>query len=93
VSYEVIVTPSAQRDFDRLPDQMHSRVSDRLRSVAKEPRPPGARRVQDMPAGNYRLRVGDCRIGYAVDDKARTVRVWQIADRKRFYQQMKRRRV
>jgi mRNA-degrading endonuclease RelE of RelBE toxin-antitoxin system len=48
--------------------------------------------LKGAPTGNYRLRVGDHRMGYAVDDEARTVTVWLIAARKRFYQQMRRRR-
>jgi len=91
VSYGLELEERATKDLHALPDAAYHRVVAALKKLADNPRPAGLVAIKGRP-GDYRIRVGTYRIGYEVDDKARVVTVWEIGDRKRFYQQAKRRR-
>ncbi len=92
MSYAVVFIEAAEKDLDRLVPDMRRRVLVALSSLEENPRPSGIVAIKSAPPGHYRLRLQNIRVGYQVDDKTRTVTVWQIGDRKRFYDQAKRRR-
>ncbi len=92
MSYTVVFTEAADKDLDRLAPDLRRRVLAMLAMLEDDPRPAGIVAIKSAPPHYYRLRLQDLRIGYQVDDKARTVIIWQIGDRKRFYDQAKRRR-
>lgn len=92
MSYQVRLTPSAEKDLKTLPRQAQPNIVRQLQELADNPRPPGAIRVKSQPPGNYRVRCGDIRVGYEVQDAEQTVIVWQIGDRKRFYDKARRHR-
>ena len=92
MSYQVRMTPAAEKDFKGLAKAVRVQVAKQLRRLAEDPRPPGAARVRSRPSGDYRVQVGSYRVGYEINDEQQTVTVWQIGDRKRFYDRAKRRR-
>jgi len=92
VSYVVRLTPAAQNDLKGLPDALRFRVVQKLKELADDPRQPGAVAIRSRARGTYRVRIGDYRIGYEVDDRAQTVKVWQIGSRDRFCERGTRRR-
>lgn len=92
MSYQVRMTPAAEKDLKGLPKAVRVQVAKQLRRLAEDPRPPGAAPVKNRLQGDYRVRVGNYRVGYEVDDQQQTVTVWQIGDRKRFYDRARRRR-
>lgn len=91
MSYEVVLLPSAERDLDALPTDVRRRIARRLLALENDPRPAGIAALKGCPPGTYRLRVGNYRASYRVDDTARTVSVLHIGDRKRFYDGYRRR--
>lgn len=62
---------------------MPSRVVDRIRSLAEEPRPRGCERLSAQEC--YRIRQGDCRVVYGIDDGLRTVEIVKIGHRGEVY--------
>ena len=92
MSYTLTATPRANRDLDALPEAVRKAIGLRIDALSTTPRPPGIVRVESQPPGNYRLRVRDYRVGYFVDDEARTVTVWQVGHRSKFYDRATRRR-
>lgn len=62
---------------------MRERVGEAIDGLAAEPRPRGA--VKLAGRDDFRIRVGDYRIVYAVDDKKRLVLVARIAHRREVY--------
>jgi mRNA interferase RelE/StbE len=82
--YQVEMRPPAAKALDRLPRDARRRVLDKAHSLADNPRPHGSMKLQ----GNlnlYRIRVGDWRIVYAIDDPRQSVTITIIADRKDVY--------
>jgi len=77
--YRVELAPAAQRQLRRLPPGDAARLRGPILALAPAPRPPGAVKLADSDF--WRLRVGDLRIVYVVDDAARLVVVLKVARR------------
>jgi mRNA interferase RelE/StbE len=92
VTYSVTATEPAKRDLKELSPQLRDPVLDLFVALAADPRPPGAKALRTGRRHSYRVRIGDLRVGYAVDDRAHVVTVWGVGDRKRFYDLIERRR-
>ncbi len=66
MGYEVIVERKARKAIARLPQAVYDRVMRAIDNLAEDPRPRQSRQLQGSPA--RRLRVGDYRIVYDIDD-------------------------
>ena len=84
-SYRVSLTASAEKELHRLPAQMVARIVPHLEGLASAPRPPGCKKLRGGD-NEWRVRVGDYRSVYEIDDKARTVDVTRIAHRREVYE-------
>ena len=82
-SYSVVIKKSAERELRALPKEDLRRVVDRIRALAGDPRPHGNEKIPGQE--RYRIRQGDYRIVYAVDDEGRTVEIVKIGHRREVY--------
>ena len=82
-SYRVLVKRSAAKELEALPLKDRRRVARRIRGLAAEPRPPGCEKLSGQE--KFRLRQGDYRILYAVDDTELTVTVVKLGHRRDVY--------
>ena len=83
MKYEVRIIPAAEREMNKLPTPVHTRVSRRILSLEDNPRPRGAKKLSGRE--EYRLRVGDCRVLYTIDDKECMVTVFAVGHRREVY--------
>ena len=83
MAYTVEIKRSAEKELDRLPAKIHKNVSSRILALENSPRPPGALKLQG--GDGYRLRVGDYRVLYTIDDSTRRVFIYSIAHRREAY--------
>lgn len=81
--YKVYLDPVAQRQRKNLPSGVQSRVDEALRKLADDPRPAGCRKLTD--SDDWRVRVGDYRIVYGIDDTAREVVIGWVGLRRDAY--------
>lgn len=81
--YEVIFKPSAEREFHKLPQPIQIRVARELATLAQNPRPAGCAKLKARPG--YRIRIGNHRVIYTIDDTSRIVRILAIGDRRDIY--------
>ena len=84
-SYRVELKPSASKELGRLPDRVIARIVPRLEGLAANPRPPGCKKLQGGDK-EWRIRVGDYRVVYTVDDHNRLVEVTHIRHRSVVYE-------
>lgn len=82
--YCVALTTSAERELQRLPGPVVARIVPRVERLASEPRPPGCRKLKGGDR-EWRIRVGDYRIVYEINDRARKIDVTRIAHRREIY--------
>jgi mRNA interferase RelE/StbE len=84
-NYRVALTSSAEKELHGLPRKVIARVVPRLERLVSAPRPPGCKKLKGGD-NEWRIRVGDYRIVYVIDDTARTVDVTRIAHRREVYE-------
>jgi mRNA interferase RelE/StbE len=77
--WRVELAPAAQRQLRKLPPDATARVRGPILALGRDSRPPGAVALAGSPS--WRLRVGDVRIVYVIDEAARTVVVLRVARR------------
>jgi mRNA interferase RelE/StbE len=84
-SYAVEVKPAARRELEALPDHLLSRVVRKLESLGHNPRPEGCKKLRGYK-NQWRVRVGDWRVLYIIDDMTKLVSVTRIAHRREVYE-------
>lgn len=84
MSYSVEFTTRAERDFLALGQSDQRRIARKVDALATNPRPPGCRKLSG-PDGFYRIRIGDCRVIYRVEDRKLLVLVIRIGHRRDIY--------
>ncbi len=78
--YQVVTKPAVDRSFGRKPRELQRRLAEAMRGLAANPRPPGAAPVLSRP-GALRIRVGDWRLIYSINDEQRLVTILEIMPR------------
>ncbi len=71
-SYRVALTEGAEKELHGLASKVVARILTRIEDLAASPRPPGCRKLKGGDK-EWRIRVGDYRIVYEVDDAAKTM--------------------
>ena len=77
--YRVDLSPAAQRQLRRLPPGDAAKLRGPILALGIDPRPPGATKLVD--ADVWRLRVGELRVLYSIEDPDRLVVVLRVARR------------
>ena len=83
MNYRVFILPSAQKELERLPQATFERVRNAVLTLAHDPRPPGCSKLKGREG--WRVREGDYRVLYEIDDQQRTVTVLRIRHRRDVY--------
>ena len=84
MTYTILLAPPAERQLKALIEPVQKRIVKRLRTLKDTPRPQGVKKL----AGEenlYRIREGDYRIVYTIQDKKLIILVVKIGDRKEIY--------
>ena len=84
MSYAVLIPKPVQKQLNDLPEEVRSRIVEKLLSLAQDPRPPGVKKLKGLE-NEYRVRVSDYRVRYEVDDETLTVVVLHCKHRKDVY--------
>jgi mRNA interferase RelE/StbE len=86
--YQVEIYPSALRALAQLPQPSQDALKDKLKKLVNDPRPYGSEELEGKK-GYYRIRQGNYRAIYVVDDRIVRVVVVKIGDRKEIYRNLK----
>jgi len=84
MKYTVIISRASQKVIDRLDGDMYSRIIHKIETLEDNPRPMGVEKLTG-PDNLYRVRVGDWRIVYAIQDRRLVVLVVKVAHRREVY--------
>ena len=83
--YVVEIKPSARRELENLSDSLITRLVPKIEALAANPRPSGCRKLRGYK-DFWRVRVGDYRVVYIIDDDRKVVSVTRIAHRRDVYE-------
>ena len=81
MTYLVRLESAAEHDLRRISRDAMRRIDSKLTGLARNPRPRGVVKLQGREGAGWRLRVGEYRILYTIDDDARLVTVYRIRPR------------
>ncbi len=81
MSYEVIIQPAAQRRIKKLAQAVQRDLIAAIEGLAVEPRPAHCKKLKGR-SHQYRIRLGDYRIIYSVEDRVLIVRVLNVGHRR-----------
>ena len=85
MSYRVILSTTAQKELEALQDADVKRVRKKVLELAENPRPPGCRKLKGYDNRCWRVRAGDYRILYEIEDVLSIVDIWRIRNRRDVY--------
>jgi len=81
VTYTIITPKAVQKQLDALPNEVYDRAAVKFQQLAEDPRPDGVVKLKGF-ANEYRIRIGDYRIRYEIDDESLTILLLQCKHRK-----------
>jgi len=83
LAYEILIKASVEKEIRRLPSNVRERVNPAILALREEPRPSGVRKLRGEEG--WRIRVGDYRVVYSIDDGLREVTVYRVRHRRDAY--------
>jgi mRNA interferase RelE/StbE len=82
--YKIELRPAAARALRKLDPQIARRVQAAIALLAEDPRPPASRPLRGRPA--WRVRVGDYRVIYTIEDDVLLIVVVTVGHRRDVYE-------
>ncbi len=82
--YAVYLERGVQKELDQLPHDRFDQITSKIKSLSENPRPIGCRKITDSKS-DWRIRIGDYRVVYEIDDRAKIVRVMRVRHRREVY--------
>ena len=82
--YKIIITKTAQKQLDKLPDNIAAPLINTIALSANDPTPHGYKKLKGREG--YRIRQGNYRVIYDIYDKVLTVEVIALGNRKDVYE-------
>jgi mRNA interferase RelE/StbE len=85
LTYEITFAASAKRELRDLTPDIIARILPKIRDLADQPRPPGCKKLHGS-RDRWRIRIGNYRVIYAINDAAKVIDVTRIAHRREVYE-------
>jgi mRNA interferase RelE/StbE len=82
---KVVISKSVGKVLDRLSEREYLSVRKRIFDLENNPRPVGSLKLTDQEG--YRIRVGNIRILYSIDDNNKLIKILKVGPRKDIYRQ------
>jgi mRNA interferase RelE/StbE len=83
-SYQILWKKSAVKDLQKLPPEIARNIFALVSALADEPRPHNCKKLISL-ANHYRMRVGDYRVVYRIEDEILVIEIIRIGHRKDVY--------
>ena len=86
MDYSIKISKSVQKQIDNLPNAMKGRILEKIKGLELEPCPSGIVKLKNSEQ-EHRLRIGDYRVLYEIDDAKQTILILQCKHRREVYRQ------
>ena len=83
MTYQLIIPKAVEKQLNKLPNQIRETVIENLLTLQDNPRPPNSLKLKNIQG--YRLRVGNYRILYDIDDPTQTITLRRVGHRRNIY--------
>lgn len=78
--YEIFLERTAEKDLKKLDKTHFNRIVIRIKELSIKPRPRGCRKILGS-VNDWRIRVGDYRIIYEINESSKSIRVMRVKHR------------
>jgi mRNA interferase RelE/StbE len=85
VTYSIEFSPAAAKALNKIEKQFQLRIVGAIELLAVDPRPPAAKILRGGEHARWRVRVGDYRIVYAIEDNQLLILVLRVPHRREAY--------
>ena len=85
MSYRIIIKALAKRQMKKLDARTNERLDEPIRELAVDPYPNGVSKLKSRKGNVFRIRVGNYRVVYTVDDQSKIVKIESVAPRSKPY--------
>lgn len=82
--YSIIFEKTAQKKLYKLPEAIRNKIISKISALKENPRPSGCKKLTGRPG--YRIRIGDYRVIYLIEDGKLIVLILDVGDRKNIYE-------
>jgi mRNA interferase RelE/StbE len=86
MKYTIRISRIAAKELQAIPAKMADKIIDAIYSLENNPRPSGHKKLKGQKAPVYRIRIGDYRVVYLIDDVIRIVDVHKVGHRRDIYE-------
>ena len=85
--YEIFIEKVAQRELSKIPLNDQNRIIEAIRDLSKNPRPSNSKKLSGRQA--WRIRIGNYRVLYEIDDDNYELLVVHVGHRREIYRKLK----
>jgi mRNA interferase RelE/StbE len=85
VAYEIVIKKKALKELNALPVSAIGRIVKAINNLAEIPQPEGSKKLVGSTDNLFRIRIGDYRVVYSIDDKVLIIEIRKIGHRKDVY--------
>ena len=86
-AYNIFIKKSAVSELEGLAEKDLAKVLQKIEALAENPRPPGAEKLAGVDL--WRIRQGNCRIVYSIEDDVLTVWIVKVGLRREVYRKLR----
>ena len=84
MTYTVIIPRTVKKQLDALPNNINKRIAVKIKQLAQNPRPNGVVKLKGID-NEYRIRIGNYRVRYEIDDEKLIILLLQCKHRMYVY--------
>ncbi len=81
--YQIKLDKRVEKELDTIPDKIFDKIKKVISSLKDNPRPLGVKKLTNQE--HWRIRVGEYRVLYEIDDKDKIIVIFKIKHRKEVY--------
>lgn len=84
--YHISIKKTAAKELEKLPNKIISSITKSIYTLASEPRPAGCKKLKGSHTDLWRIRIGDYRVIYSVDEEIKIIDIKKVGHRKDIYE-------
>ena len=82
--YKILIEKQVQKRLEKIPEPDYTRIKNAINALAKDPRPNNCKKLKGRTG--YRIRQGNYRIVYEINDSILSIFILDAGDRKDIYE-------
>jgi mRNA interferase RelE/StbE len=87
MQYELLIERNAEKDLKKLKISLFTKITTKIKDLADNPHPQGSRKITGSQ-NDWRLRIGNYRVLYEIDNKTKTIKIMRVKHRREAYRDL-----